>query len=149
MSILKVLGIRSVLLSFLEIVLFFAVVTQIYFSLVATIYVLIDALMTRVWPQMNAAMVLLPLSPTSLVQWGGILPVWMWAMEIAGYLLLVMIYWAPGDGAQVQTELRSLVLFIVVTVLGSVAWLEISHRYVSRTIGIFWSIVTGHATGTG
>ncbi|MGA2264810.1 MAG: hypothetical protein ABSH10_00055 [Phycisphaerae bacterium] len=149
MSLLKILGIRSVLLSFLEIVLFFAVVTPIYFSLVAMIYVLINGLLTHAWPQMNASMVLLPLSPASLVRWGGILPVWMWAVEIAGYLLWVMIYWAPSDQDQVLVELRSLVLFFVVAVVGGVAWLEISHRYVSRTIGIFWSIVTGHAGGTG
>jgi hypothetical protein len=144
MSILKALGLRSVLLSFLEVVLFFAVITPLYFSLVATPYALAKAP-----DQLDATLLLLPLTPAGLSHWAAILPVWMWALEIAGYLLLVTIYWAPGDPAQSRAELGGLVLFIVLAAVGGIAWLEMSHRYVSQVIWTFWGIVTGRAPTPG
>ncbi len=144
MSLLKALGLRSVLLSFLEVVLFFAVITPLYFSLAATPYALVKARQ-----ELNATMVLMPLSPAGLVGWSAVLPVWMWALEIAGYLLLVTIYWAPGDPDQSRTELRGLVLFLVLAVVGGIAWLEISHRYVSQVLWTFWGIVTGRGPALG
>jgi hypothetical protein len=143
MSILKALGLRSVLLSFLEVVLFFAVITPLYFSLVATPYALAKS------QQLDATMLLLPLSPAGLALWAAILPVWMWAVEIAAYLLLVTIYWAPGDPAQNRAELGGLVLFIVLAAAGGIAWLEASHRYVSQVIWTFWGIVTGRGPTPG
>ena len=108
MSILKALGIRSVVLSFLEVGLFFLVITPLYFSLLATVYALVSGQGSR----LDWAVTVLPLAPASLGRWAGILPVWMWALELIGYLLLVTIYWAPGEERVDRAELGGLMIFL-------------------------------------
>jgi hypothetical protein len=136
MSILKALGIRSMALSFLEVLVFFLVLTQVYFLLLAVPY----ALAIRAGGQLNAGMVLLPLIPTSLGQWGAILPVWMWAVELAGYVLLVTIYWAPGDSGLDRAELGGLVIFLVAAVVGGLVY---EYRAVGEAVDMFWRILSG------
>jgi hypothetical protein len=143
MSILKALGIRSMVASFLEVGLFFLVITPLYFSAVAAIY----ALVARQGGQLDWSMTLLPLAPASLGRWGGILPVWMWAMELLGYLLLVTIYWAPGEQGLNRAELGGLVIFLIVTAVGSLAWVNYRYGAVGNAVTTFWRIVTGHMVG--
>lgn len=139
MSILKALGIRSVVASFLEVALFFLVVTPLYFSLLATIY----ALSSGQGGQLDWAVTVLPLAPSSLGRWAGILPVWMWAVELVGYLLLVTIYWAPGEKGLDRAELGGLMIFLIVAVVGSLAWLDYRHKAVYQAVETFWRIVSG------
>ncbi len=143
MSIFKALGMRSIVLSFLEVGVFFLVITPLYFSVLATSYALLSGPVGR----LDWSMVVLPLSPVGLGQWGGILPVWMWAVELAGYLLLVTIYWAPGDSSLDRAELGGLVIFLVVAVVGGLAWLDYRYRAVREAAETFWRIVTGQMVG--
>jgi hypothetical protein len=143
MSILKALGVRSMVLSFLEVAMFFVVFTQVYFLLLAVPY----ALAVKAGGQLAAWMLFLPLLPSSLGQWGGILPVWMWAVELAGYVLLVMIYWSPGEAPVDRAELGGLVIFLIVAVVGGLAYADYRYRAVEDAAQIFWRILSGQMIG--
>lgn len=130
MSILKALGIRSTLLSLLEVALFFVLLTPLYFCLLGGIYVL--AARPELDPNLGV-----------IVRLAAVMPVWMWAIQIAGYLLLITIYWSPGEAAQDRAELGALVGCLTLAAVGGLAWLELSHGAVSGTIWTFYRIVTG------
>jgi len=67
-------------------------------------------------------------------------PVWMWFVQGALYLLLVTIYWAPGEEAANETELRALVLTMVLAlVVGGIYYRDTVVK-LART---FWDIVAG------
>jgi hypothetical protein len=143
MSILKALGVRSMALSFLEVLLFFLVLTQVYFLLLAVPY----ALAIRAGGQLNFWMVSLPLIPSSLGQWGEVLPVWMWVVELAGYVLLITIYWAPGDAGLDRAELGGLVIFLTAAVVGGLAYADYRYRAVEEAASVFWRILSGQMIG--
>ena len=67
-------------------------------------------------------------------------PVWMWFIEIAGYLLLVTIYWVPGDEDSNRTEMRALVLTMVLACVGAGIYFRGTVVHLART---FWKIVAG------
>jgi hypothetical protein len=137
MSILKRLGINSAVLSFLEIALFFLVITGLYFGLLSTIY----ALVRGAGGQLTFSMVLMPLGPSSLGAWTGILPAWMWIVEGLGYLFLVTVYWAPGEDSVNTSELRGFVIFVIVALVVLAVWLAM-HGYLSQLAETFWEIMT-------
>ena len=136
MSILARTGIRSTLLSTVEVVFFFGVLTVAYFVGVSTLYVAvtdvgdesISRLFTSSYPFADLGELLF------------LVPVWMWFVQVAGYLLLVTIYWAPGDEGINRTEMRALVLTMVLACL--VAGICF-HRTVAHLAQTFWKIVTG------
>ena len=138
MSILKLLGVRSSILSFLEVALFFLLITPIYFSCVSSVY----AVFTK--NAVTARMFLMPYESGSLAAWSGILPIWMWIVAAAGYLLLVTLYWAPGETTTNETELRGLVIFAMAAFAAGCVWLQLSGHYLSNVAGLFWTIVTGN-----
>ena len=114
-----------------------------YFSLLATVYALVSGQGSR----LDWAVTVLPLAPASLGRWAGILPVWMWALELIGYLLLVTIYWAPGEERVDRAELGGLMIFLVVAVVGGLAWVDYRHKAVYTAVETFWRIVTGQMVG--
>lgn len=151
MSILKALGIRNMLLSLLEVIVFFAVITPVYFVLLAGIY----AGASRAELGVDLKAIAPPETFLSAASWGvqaachligrlaAVLPVWMWVVQVAGYLLLITIYWSPGDAPLDHAELGGLVLFVLLVGVTGLAWLELSYHAVSGTVRTFWQIVTG------
>ena len=136
MSILARIGVRSTLLSMVEVVFFFGVLTVAYFVGVSTLYVAvtdagdepISRLFTSSYPFADLGELLF------------LVPVWMWFVQVAGYLLLVTIYWAPGDEGINRTEMRALVLTMLLACLA--AGIRF-HRTVAQLAQTFWKIVTG------
>ena len=137
MSLLRRLGINSAVLSFLEIILFFLVITGLYFGLLSTIYAFVGGARDR----LTFSMVFMPLGPSNLGAWAGILPAWMWIVEGLGYLFLVTIYWAPGEDSVNASELRGFVIFVIVALAVLAVWLQM-HGYLSQLAGTFWEIMT-------
>ncbi|MFA6134318.1 MAG: hypothetical protein WC869_09930 [Phycisphaerae bacterium] len=137
MSILKILGVRSAAASFLEVTAFFLVISPLYFAILGTIYALIAR------ESLTAGMFFLPYLGENLSRWSAILPIWMWLIEGAGYLLLVTIYWTPGETSLDESELRGLVIFAVVAAVAGAFWLQTSGHYLTEIAGTFWSIMTG------
>ena len=136
MSILARIGVRSTLLSMVEVVFFFGVLTVAYFVGVSTLYVAvtdagdesISRLFTSSYPFADLGEMLL------------LVPAWMWFVQVAGYLLLVTIYWAPGDEGINRTEIRALVLTMVLACLVAGIYF---HHTVAQLAQTFWKIVTG------
>jgi hypothetical protein len=137
MSLLKRLGIHSAVLSFVEIVLFFLVITGLYFGLLSSLYAVVAGSAAKV----SASMVFVPLMPSNLGDWAGILPAWMWILEGLGYLLLITIYWSPGEAEVDESELRGFVIFVVTALVALAVWLQ-AHGWLSQLAGVFWNIVT-------
>ena len=135
MSILKAIGVRSAILSFLEIALFFLVITPLYFSTVGTICALATG------QSVTTGMFLMPYA--HLDQWSGILWIWMWLIEAVGYLLLITIYWAPGEAGLDEVELRGLVIFSLAAAVVGAVWLQTHGQYLSNIASTFWSIMNG------
>jgi hypothetical protein len=103
MSLMILLGRRSTLLSLLEMLLF-SLITAVYFVLVAFIYAAIAQAVGKIELQ----------TFFSIRDWFASLPVWMWIVEGLGYLLLITIYWTPGDEPANETELRAFAIFVAI-----------------------------------
>jgi hypothetical protein len=131
------LGVHSAVLSFLEIALFFLVITGLYFGVLSAIY----AVAAKTAGRLTFSMVAMPFRPGNLGAWLGILPAWMWILEGLGYLLVITIYWAPGDQGLDETELRGFVVFLVTALVAVAVWLQM-RGYLSQLAGIFWGIMT-------
>lgn len=110
MSVMRHLGIRSTIGSFVEIAAFFA-------ASVGAFYGLYKLATTR-----------------------GV-PVWMWILAGGAYLLIVTIYWAPGEKEDNEVELRAFVLFLVVALVVGGVLLESFFGAVSGTAKTFWGIL--------
>lgn len=137
MSILKRLGVHNAILSFVEIAFFFLVMTGLYFGVLSAIY----AVAAKAAGKVTFWMVVMPLAPGNLGAWLGMLPAWMWILEGLGYLLLVTIYWAPGDQRVDESEMRGFVIFVVAALAAVAVWLQM-HGYLSQLAGTFWGIMT-------
>jgi hypothetical protein len=68
-------------------------------------------------------------------------PVWGWILAGGVYLLIVTIYWAPGEKEENEAELLAFVLFLVATLLVGGAWLQWRYHALSATAKTFWSIL--------
>ena len=68
-------------------------------------------------------------------------PVWGWILAGAAYLLIVTIYWAPGDKDQNEAELRAFVLFLVMALVVGGVLLEWFYQGLSGTAKTFWGIL--------
>ncbi|MHC4982141.1 MAG: hypothetical protein ACYTF6_03105 [Planctomycetota bacterium] len=132
MSLMRILGVRNSLLSFVETVVFFGVAVPAYFLITGMIYVGIAVAAGEV--------------PTktfhSLGSLFGALPVWMWVIQGAVLLLLIVIYWTPGDEELNRIEVRSLVCFFVLALVAGGIWLEIQYGAVSHLAKKYVEILT-------
>ena len=189
MSIMKLLGVRSWFLSFVEIVFFFCVLSVLYFAVMVGGYRLLAVALasnrpppadqyaasapasqsqTASAPASQAQVATAPSpaatqsqsAPASQSQpasaaavepakgsWLTTTPAWMWIIAAVGYVLLVTLYWAPGDQQLDDTELRAFGVFVVVVLAGGLLYLELAHhRVVSDQLELFWKIVSGHYT---
>jgi len=68
-------------------------------------------------------------------------PVWAWILAGGVYLLIVTIYWAPGEKDQNEAELRAFVLFLLVAVVVAGALLEAYFGALSGTARTFVGIL--------
>ena len=112
MSVLVRLGVRSTILSLIETCWFFLVMTPVYFIVVSCVY----ALASRQWQGFAELVGASGVLASSF----KILPVWMLIVEGLGYLLLITIYWAPGQAEANTAEVRALALFLAMAVVALV-----------------------------
>jgi len=68
-------------------------------------------------------------------------PVWAWILAGGAYLLIVTIYWAPGEKQDNEAELRAFVLFLVVALVVGGCLLEMYYKGLSATWNTFWGIL--------
>jgi hypothetical protein len=68
-------------------------------------------------------------------------PVWAWILAGGAYLLIVTIYWAPGEKEDNEAELRAFVLFLVVGLIVGGIWLQAKYHAISATWNTFWGIL--------
>ncbi|NLX04871.1 MAG: hypothetical protein GXY33_06985 [Phycisphaerae bacterium] len=110
MSLMRLILPRSVVFSFLEVVVFFAIITPLYVILPIYLPSVVWALFAE---GVSATAVLL--HPFDTV---GNYPVWLAVLLGFGYLLLVTAYWMPADDPQQnQTEVRAFIAFVLVALV--------------------------------
>ncbi len=71
---------------------------------------------------LGAGTLYLAFVPGEVVSVGGLVaetPVWAYALVFAAYLLLITIYFAPGEGRTNQVELRAFTIFLAVGLLAA------------------------------
>lgn len=202
MSIMKLMGVRSWVLSFVEIVFFFGVVSTAYFGVLLGGYQVgasvfgsdpVEQATTTSAPASQAATAAAPAAATAPAQtqpvvaeasattqpaagqaasspasqsrpaysqaptaaasqpggksrgWLASTPVWMWIIAGVGYVLLVTLYWAPGDGKLDDAELRAFAVFVAVVVIGGLVFVNVQYDgAVTSQLKLFWTIVSGH-----
>jgi len=137
---------RHVLLSLLEMVLFFLLVTPLFFIAMSLACSGIGHLFELMkfgdfWDNLSSQKVL---SVWLVLPWLGALPVWVWIVDGVGYLGLVTLYWVPGDEAVNQTERRAFALFLLIALVAFFAYLLRWHAAALRAIfDDFWNLVAG------
>ena len=130
MSILARMGLHSALLSFLEMVVFFGVISMIYFVGIAGVH----ATATQVLPPEGATW------GGTLAAWFSALPAWLWIGMGLGYVALLTVYWAPGNPEANEAELRAFLLLAgVLLVTGVVTW----WKTIRGIAEMFWDLVGG------
>jgi hypothetical protein len=203
MSIMKLLGVRSWVLSFVEIVFFFGVLSVAYFAVVLGLYhalagepapvqliqpttstapasqasssapattpdTQMAASAPATAPETQAATSVPATAPETQAttsapatapatqaaegsrSWLVSTPVWMWIVAGAGYVLLVTLYWAPGDQQLDDAELRAFGVFVVTVVVVGLLYLEFRYDHaVTKQLRLFWTIVSGHYVARG
>jgi len=190
MSIMKLLGVRSWVLSFVEIVFFFGVLSVAYFAVVLGLYhalagepapVQLIQPTTSTAPASQASSSAPATTPDTQMaasapatapetqattsapatapatqaaegsrSWLVSTPVWMWIVAGAGYVLLVTLYWAPGDQQLDDAELRAFGVFVVTVVVVGLLYLEFRYDHaVTKQLRLFWTIVSGHYVARG
>lgn len=131
MSLMSLLGVRNTILSFVEIVLFFCTITVA--CVVGPIFI---------YAAIYQATAKAPLeSFWDLWAWFRIAPVWVCLISASVYLSTITIYWAPGEKGDDETELRALVVFLLVAVAGVLIYLEAGYGAVSHLAAEFWRIM--------
>ena len=138
MSLTRRLGVRNMFLSFLETGVFFFFLVPLYFLLTSLLFVGLAAALGSLkegFALSGHGGVL-----GSLTALLGALPVWMWILQGAGFLLLITIYWSPGDEASDRTEVLGLILFLLTVVgfLGLYHW-----RFLGDLAATYWQILKG------
>ena len=68
-------------------------------------------------------------------------PVWVWIVLGALYLLIVTIWWAPGADADNETELHAMAIVFAVVLLAGAVYAEYQHGAVSGVASEFWEIL--------
>jgi len=112
----------ATVLSFVEMIVFFGVISTAYFALMCGAYVRIAA-----WADTDL------LQGVGYGDWPGLLPAWMWIVSGLLYLLLITLYWAPSQDAQVnQAELRGFVLFLVVIAVVALVVFQIQSGFLTK-----------------
>ncbi len=102
------------ILAFIEMLLFFSVVSALYFFIVPAVYFALVALIQ--WRQATLAHVQAPWT------WLGQLPIWMTIITGAGYVGLVALYWSPGDRRLDKAELLAGLILLCAAVVGVAIW---------------------------
>jgi len=136
MSLTRRLGVHNALLSFVEILVFFRVISWAYFALIGLMYALFSGQVGRV----SGSMVAMWNFPVGLSSWFVVVPVWMWILMGLGYLLLITIYWAPGEEATSQSELKGFVLFVLVGLVVGGIYIQLKYQGITMVAETFWGI---------
>ena len=136
MSLTRRLGVQNPLLSFVEILVFFRVISWAYFALIGLMY----ALFSGHIGQVSGSMVAMWNFPLGLGSWFAVVPIWMWILMGLGYLLLITIYWAPGEEAVSESELKGFVLFVLIGLLAGGIYIQMKYQGITMVAGTFWGI---------
>ncbi len=137
MSIVKLLNPRdrivAVPLALIETAVFFCVLSSAYFLLVSLVYQVLAADELR----------LAVLDPGT---WFGPLPAWLWIIEGGVYMLLVTVYWAPGERLVNDSEVLAFAIFLLLAALTFAVFNYDAVRSVGSTV---WSAWTGQVDEAG
>jgi len=117
------------LAALLEMVLFFGAITGAFLAAVCWLYFTI----TSGWDQVS-------LEGTGYLRLPLLLPVWMQILAGVLYLLLITLYWAPGDEQTNRTELRGFVLFLVVAAIAGAIYVQVQYGLIT---GLFEALAPG------
>jgi len=72
------------------------------------------------------------------------IPVWLWVVLAVGYLLIVTVWWSPGDEKANNTELIALAVVVVVAAIAGGIFVEHKYGGISGTWDTFWQILKHH-----
>lgn len=129
----KVQGpIAATAVSFVEMILFFCGISLAYFALMCALYVGPAAR----WAGLS-------LEGVGYGDWPYLLPVWMWIVTGVLYLLLITLYWVPGDEETNRAELRGFVLFLVAAAAVGAIYVQVQYGLVSETFAKLFGTVSG------
>lgn len=131
MSIVKLINPRdrivAVPLALIETAVFFCVLSSAYFLLVSLVYQMLAAEELR----------LAVLDPGT---WFGPLPAWMWIIEGGVYMLLITVYWAPGERLVNDSEVMAFAIFLL---LAALTFAVFNYGAVSSVGDTVWNAWTG------
>jgi len=114
MSLMVRLELRSTILSLVEMILFFGVISAAYLLGTNFIFAVVADRLGRatVYPFWDVA------------AWFRAPPWWAYALEGAGYLALLTIYWSPGDEEQNRAEVRAFGVFLMLVAAAAGWWVN-------------------------
>jgi hypothetical protein len=118
MSLLSRLGLKSTILSFLELIIVFPAVTYLYGLAAVFIYARTSRQLSEILKHYKWTELFL-FYPFG---WFGWPPIWLIAACAPGYLALITIYWAPGTEEQNECEVRALTGVALLALAASVGF---------------------------
>lgn len=118
-----------------------ALETAVFFCVLVPAWLLLAALAYRALPA--AAGGRTESAPGGPLGWLGTLPVWMWMIQGAGVLLLLTLYWVPGEEETSRIELGGLVRFLVIAAGILVAWAQLTGGLVTDFLSTYWQALGG------
>ena len=111
MSLMRLWAMRSTALSFLEMILFFLILTPLYLAGVSYAFLGIrggaPGLPAFGWADSLAWLA------TATASGIAALPIWMILLLTAGYFLIIVFYWIPGRKEDNDAELRGFAVFLL------------------------------------
>ena len=119
MSLLIRLGVRSLILSIMEVAVFLALSVA-YFMFLPRVYGLLAER--------------LDLSSTTV-------PIWVWVLMGGLYLLIVTVYWLPGEKPSNDTELLAFVIVIAAVLVVGAVYAETKYDILSNLVREFVEIL--------
>jgi len=73
---------------------------------------------------------------------GGAAPGWLWFVLGLLYLLIVTIWWSPGEQADNDVELRALTVVFLLAIVVAGVYAQAKHQMLSKLFKDFWYILS-------
>jgi len=132
MSLLRRWGLRGAAFSFVEMILFFLILTPIYLAGVSYAFLGIirdvPSLPAFQWPHAPAWLA------AALTAGIAALPIWVILLLAGGYFVILVFYWIPGRREDNDAELRGFAVFLLAAIVAGGAYAQWQHHAVTTAI---------------
>ena len=83
------------------------------------------------------------MAPTWVAKaYGSHVTAWMWIVAALVYLLIVTLWWSPGEHAADDTELHALAIVLVAAAIAAGIYVELKYGLIWNLCKEFWNILS-------